>query len=163
MKPKFRITNEMANALTAIERARGFLDAATLSQEWIQRMADRAMVLEAHHTTHIEGTHLTLEESERLLADESVPNADPDDTRELLNYRDAFAFVSEYLNDGGPVTEVLIREIHKRLVEGVRGGTAQPGQYRTVQNLVVNSSTGEAVYTPPPPGDVPDLMRDLVK
>jgi Fic family protein len=84
VNPQFAITNEMANALTAIERARGFLDAATLSQEWIQRMADRAMVLEAHHTTHIEGSHLTLEESERLLAGESVANADPDDTRELL-------------------------------------------------------------------------------
>jgi Fic family protein len=163
MNPAFSITNEMTHALTKIERARGFLDAATLSQEWIQRMADRAMVLEAHHTTHIEGTHLTLEESERLLAGESVPNADPDDTRELLNYRDAFAFVSEYLNDGGPVTEGLIREIHKRLVEGVRGGTAQPGAYRVIQNRVVNSATGETVYTPPPPGDVPDLMRDLVK
>jgi len=77
LKPTFTITNAIAGHLTTIERARGFLDAATLSQEWIQRMADRAMVLEAHHTTHIEGTHLTLEESERLLAGESVPNADP--------------------------------------------------------------------------------------
>ena len=126
-------------------------------------MADRAMLLEAHHTTHIEGTHLTLEESQRLLAGESVPGADPDDTRELLNYRDAFAFVSEYRNDGGPLTEGLIREIHKRLVEGVRGGSARPGEYRTVQNLVVNSATGQTIYTPPPPGDVPDLMRDLAQ
>lgn len=163
INPTFTITNAIAGRLTTIERARGFLDAATLSQEWIQRMADRAMVLEAHHTTHIEGTHLTLEESKRLLAGESVPNADPDDTRELLNYRDAFAFVSEYLNDGGPVTEGLIREIHKRLVQGVRGGTAHPGAYRAVQNLVVNAATGKTVYTPPPPGDVPDLMRDLVQ
>ena len=163
MNPLFSITNEMTHALTTIERARGFLDAATLSREWIQNMADRAMVLEAHHTTHIEGTHLTLEESERLLAGETVPGADPDDARELLNYRDAFAFVSEYLNDGGPITEGLIREIHKRLVEGVRGGTAHPGEYRAVQNRVVNSATGQTVYTPPPPGDVPELMRDLVQ
>jgi Fic family protein len=127
VKPVFSITNEMTNALTIIERARGFLEAATLSPEWIQRMADRAMLLEAHHTTHIEGTHLTLEESERLLAGESVPDADPDDTRELLNYRDAFAFVSEYLNDGGPISEGLIREFYDRdrpafyaAIQGVR-------------------------------------------
>ena len=163
MNSRFSITNEMTHALTTIERARGFLDAATLSREWIQRMANRAMVLEAHYTTHIEGTRLTLEESERLLAGDTVPGADPDDTRELLNYRDAFAFVSEYLNYGGPVTEGLIREIHKRLVEGVRGGAAHPGEYRAVQNRVVNSATGQTVYTPPPPGDVPELMRDLVQ
>ena len=38
-----------------------------------------------------------------LLAGREVPGADPDDARELLNYRDAFAFVSAYLNDGGPI------------------------------------------------------------
>jgi Fic family protein len=48
------------------------------------------------------------------------------------------------------------------LVEGVRGGEAQPGAYRTVQNYIADSRTREVVYTPPPPGDVPALMRMLV-
>lgn len=161
-EPRFAITNSITQALTRIERARGFLDAAKLSDEWIRQMEKRALVLEAHYTTHIEGTHLTLEQSERLLAGEAVSEADPDDARELLNYRDAFEFVSSYLNDGGPITEGLIREIHKRLVAGVRGGSAAPGEYRRVQNYVVNSATGDVVYTPPPVHDVPILMRDLV-
>jgi Fic family protein len=125
-------------------------------------MEKRALVLEAHHTTHIEGTRLTLEQAERLLAGEAVLEADPDDARELLNYRDAFEFVSGYLNDGGPITEGLIREIHKRLVAGVRGGSAAPGEYRRVQNYVINSATGAVVYTPPPVHEVPIFMRDLV-
>lgn len=162
MNPQFTITNTIAAHLTTIERACGFLDAAMLGERWITRMANRALLLEAHHTTHIEGTQLTLDQAERLLAGESVPEADPDDARELLNYRDAFEFVSDYLGDGGPVTEGLIREIHRRLVEGVRGGRALPGEYRNVQNLVVNSATGETVYTPPPAGDVPAMMRELV-
>lgn len=161
--PRFSITNSIAAALTRIERARGFLDAAKLSEDWIRRMGERALVLEAHHTTHIEGTRLTLEQSERLLAGEAVPEADPDDTRELLNYRRAFEFVSSYLGHGGPITEGLVREIHKHLVEGVRGGSAAPGEYRRVQNYVVNSATGAVVYTPPPAHDVPALMRELVE
>ena len=80
--------------------------------------------------------------------------------RELLNYRDAFEFVSTYLNDGGPITERFILEIHRHLVSDVRGGSAAPGQYRRVQNYVVNSATGETPYTPP--RDVPLLMRELV-
>lgn len=160
--PRFSITNSIAAALTRIERARGFLDAAKLSEDWIRRMGERALVLEAHHTTHIEGTRLTLEQSERLLAGETVPEADPEDARELLNYRAAFDFVSQYLGSGGPVTEGLIREIHQRLVEGVRGGAAAPGEYRRVQNYVVNSATREVVYTPPPAHDVPILMQELV-
>jgi Fic family protein len=160
--PRFTITSSITSALTRIERARGFLEAAKLSEDWIRRMGERALVLEAHHTTHIEGTRLTLEQSERLLAGETVPEADADDVRELLNYRRAFEFVSTYLEDGGPITEGLVREIHRRLVEGVRGGSAAPGEYRRLQNYVVNSATAEIVYTPPPVHDVPILMRELV-
>ena len=112
-EPRVTVTHAITADLTRIERARGFLEAATLSEEWIRRMGARALVLEAHHTTHIEGTKLTLEESRLLLAGEAVPEADPDDVRELLNYRDAFEFVSTWLGSGGPITEGLVREIHK--------------------------------------------------
>jgi Fic family protein len=161
--PRFTITHAITDGLTRIERARGFLEAATLSDKWVSEMGQRALALEAHHTTHIEGTHLTLAQAEELLAGKPVPEADPDDVRELLNYRDAFDFVSQYLKDGGPVTEALIREIHKRLVEGVRGGAAAPGKYRKIQNYVVNAQTGETVYTPPPAYNVPILMAELVE
>ncbi len=161
--PKFSITNQITDGLTKIERARGFLEAATLSEDWIRQMGERALVLEAHHTTHIEGTKLTLDQAERLWLGENVPEADPDDTRELLNYRRAFDLVSEYISSGEQITESLIREIHKRLVEGVRGGMASPGVYRTVQNYVINSATGVTIYTPPPAFDVPILMSELVR
>ena len=160
--PRFSITNAIAAAITEIERARGFLDAASLSDDWLDSMRSRAFLLEAHHTTHIEGTRLTIEDAENLLAGRVVPEADPEDVRELLNYRDAFEYVGSYLNSGGPITERLILEIHMRLVAGVRGGSAAPGQYRLVQNFVINSATGETIYTPPPPGEVPLLMRELV-
>ncbi len=162
LDPKFTITNRMTAALTRIERARGFLEAAHLSADWIREMGERAFLLEAHHTTHIEGTHLTLDQSERLLRGEEVPGADPEDTRELLNYRSAFEFVSECLDSGDPITQAMIREIHRKLVENVRGGQAEPGAYRQVQNYVGNSATGEVLYTPPPPFEVPTMMADLV-
>ena len=161
-EPRFTISHSIIADLTRIERARGFLEAATISDDWIRQMGKRALVLEAHHTTHIEGTHLTLEESERLLAGEPVPEADPDDIQELLNYRDAFEFVSTWLGSGGPLTEGLVREIHKRLVQGVRGGSAAPGEYRRIQNYVVNPRTGAVVYTPPPAYKVPILMPGLI-
>jgi Fic family protein len=161
-EPKYTITDATAVALTAIERARGFLEAAKLSEDWIAGMQQRALVLEAHYTTHIEGTQLTLDQSERLLAGKAVPEARPDDARELLNYRDAFDLVAEYIGSGEAITEGPIREIHKRLVRGVRGDSGMPGQYRTIQNYVVNSRTKEVVYTPPPPQDVPPMMKELV-
>lgn len=161
-KPDFTITNEITAGLTQIERARGFLEGAVLSEEWVQAMRQRALVLEAHHTTHIEGTQLSLNQAEALLGGKAVDGTDPDDVRELLNYKNAFDFVSEYLDSKGPITEGLIREIHKALVQGVRGGAASPGDYRKVQNYVVSSATGDIIYTPPPAHDVPLMMRSLV-
>ncbi len=163
LKPRFTITNRMTAAITNIERARGFLDAAKLSADWVREMGNRALILEAHHTTHIEGSRLTLDQAERLWHGEAVPEADPNDARELLNYRDAFEFVSGSLDSGDPVTEGMIREIHRRLVAGVRGGKAAPGEYRKIQNYVVNSGTGQVIYTPPSAVEVPPMMSELVK
>jgi Fic family protein len=162
-QPKFTITNRMTAAITRIERARGFLEAAQLSADWVREMGERALILEAHHATHIEGTRLTLDQAERLWKGEAVPEADPNDTRELLNYRDAFEFVPGCLHSGDPITEGMIREIHRKLVAGVRGGSAAPGEYRCLQNYVVNSSTGQVIYTPPSAVDVPVMMSELVK
>jgi Fic family protein len=153
----------MTVAITQIERARGFLEAAQLSDDWVRDMGNKALIKEAHHTTHIEGTRLTLDQAERLWNGEDVPGADPDDTRELLNYRSAFEFVSECLDSGAPITEGLIREIHKKLVQGVRGGKADPGNYRRIQNYVANSSTNEVIYTPPSVAEVSVMMSEMVK
>lgn len=100
LDPRFTITHRMTAGLTRIERARGFLDAGQLSEHWLATMRSRALLLEAHHTTHIEGTQLTLEQSQRLLAGSEVVGADPDDVRELLNYRDAFDVVSQIVASG---------------------------------------------------------------
>lgn len=47
LAPQFTISNAITAGLTAIERARGFLEAATLSEEWMRRMSQRALLLEA--------------------------------------------------------------------------------------------------------------------
>jgi Fic family protein len=161
--PSFTITNSISRTLSGIDQAKGFLDAATLSRSWLDQMRRRAIVLEAHHTTHIEGTHLTLEQSEKLLAGEKLQNIDPEDERELRNYIRAFDYVEQHIEDNTSITEEMILEIHRRLVLGVRGGNASPGKYRLIQNYIINSLTGEIVYTPPPPESVPGMTRDLIE
>jgi hypothetical protein len=49
--PKFTITNRITAGLTRIERARGFLEAATLSESWVREMGRRALILEAHDSS----------------------------------------------------------------------------------------------------------------
>jgi Fic family protein len=162
-RPKFTITNRINNALLEIERARGFLDAAKLKDDWIKEMQSEALILEAHHSTHIEGTQLTLSQAQRILMGEEVKGIRPDDRQELLNYKEAMDFVSEYLDKKSEITEELIKEIHRVLVKGVRGGTLEPGCYRKLQNYMVNSLTREIIYTPPPSEEVPALMKEFVE
>jgi len=162
-QPIFSITNKINNSLLEIERVRGFLDATKLKEEWIKDMQSEALILEAHHSTHIEGTQLSLLQAHRILTGKSVRGVRQDDRQELLNYKQAIDFVSEYLGKKAEITEDLIKQIHKTLVKEVRGGTLEPGRYRKVQNYVVNSLTKEVIYTPPPPSQVHQLMRELVE
>jgi Fic family protein len=71
-------------------------------------------------------------------------------------------FISKYLGKDDPITEGLIRELNKITFKGVRGDKAAPGNYRKIQNYVINSLTREIIYTPPVPLEVPHLMREFV-
>jgi len=160
--PKFTITPKTNKALVEIERVRGFLDAVNLKDDWMADMQKKALILESHHSTHIEGTALSLEQSKEILEGKKVKGVNRDDEKELLNYKKAMDFVSKYLGKDDSVIEGVVRELHKILVKGVRGGQADPGNYRKIQNYVVNSRTKEVIYTPPAPLDVPHLMREFV-
>ena len=161
--PDFRITTKINKSLAEVERVRGFLDAIKIKEEWFSAVQKEALILEAHYSTHIEGTTLTLEQARRILIGKDVRGVRPDDKKELLNYKKAMDFVSTYLGKEDPVTEGLVREIHKTLARNVRGGQAEPGRYRKIQNYVVNSRTKEIIYTPPPPLEVPYLMREFTQ
>ena len=162
-QPKFIITPKINKALVEIERVRGFLDAVKLKDDWLADMQKKALILESHHSTHIEGTALSLEQAKDILEGKKVQGINRDDEKELLNYKKAMEFISKYLGKDDPVTEGIIREVHKILVQNVRGSQADPGNYRKIQNYVVNSRTREVIYTPPPPLEVPHLMRDFIQ
>ena len=161
-KPKFSITMKVNKALVEIERVRGFLDAVSLKDEWVSDMQTKALILESHHSTHIEGTAINLQQARDILSGKKVKNVSRDDEKELLNYKKAMGFISKYLRKDDPISERLVRELHKILVRDVRGSEAQPGNYRKIQNYVANSHTKEIIYTPPAPLEVPHLMREFV-
>lgn len=160
--PKFTITPKINKSLVEIERVRGFLDAVKLKDDWIADMQKKILILESHHSTHIEGTALNLEQAQEILEGKKVEGVSRDDEKELLNYKKAMDFISKYLGKDDPITEGLVRELHKLTVQGVRGGQAAPGNYRKIQNFVVNSRTREVIYTPPSPLEVPHLMREFI-
>ncbi|MCG2713367.1 MAG: hypothetical protein L6308_00765 [Candidatus Omnitrophica bacterium] len=65
-----------------IERVRGFFDAVKLKDDWIADMQKRALILESHHSTHIEGTALSLEQANKI---NSVGSAEMSAVKRVMN------------------------------------------------------------------------------
>lgn len=112
---------------------------------------------EAVLSSRIEGTRTTLSE---LLLDEAMDGAGSDvpaDVREVRNYVAAMEYGIGRI-ETLPLSLRLVRELHERLMRGVRGDRATPGEFRRVQNWIGSpgSTAATAMYVPPPP----DLMDE---
>jgi Fic family protein len=113
---------------------------------------------EAVLSSRIEGTQATLGE---LLAAEAGVAVDrsPDDLREVANYVVALEYGVKRL-EKLPLSLRLVRELHERLMKGVRGGYATPGEFRRSQNWIgpAGCTLANATYVPPPPGELLDTL-----
>jgi Fic family protein len=116
------------------------------------------LLREALSSARIEGTQASLTDVFEAEASGEPPNAD---VEEVLNYINALEWG---LSQRGrlPLGVRLIREMHRRLLAGVRGRERMPGEFRMTQNWVGSSgSTIEtALFVPPPPNELPALLAD---
>jgi len=116
---------------------------------------------EAVLSSQIEGTQSSLQDL--LEAEARIFSPDrPADVREVINYVHAMNYGLERLNTL-PVSVRLIREIHERLLKGVRGHKLTPGELRRSQNWIGpgGCTLNEATFVPPPPDAVPQALGDL--
>ena len=116
---------------------------------------------EAVLSSQIEGTQSSLQD---LLAAEAkiLSPTRPQDVSEVVNYVEAMNYGLERLAKL-PVSVRLIREIHERLLEDVRGSHLIPGELRTTQNWIGpgGCTLNEAAFVPPPPGEVLAALGQL--
>lgn len=129
-----------------------------LSVDWLLYSAVRK---EALLTSQIEGTQATLTDLFDEEAGFKVSNTD--DVAEVTNYLRAFRLVQEQLRDptGLPISVRLLCDAHRLLLDGARGAGKQPGELRHSQNWIGGTRPGNAVFVPPPPERVPELLSDL--
>ena len=113
---------------------------------------------EAVLSSRIEGTQATLGE---LLASEAgaVVERSPSDLREVGNYVTALEYGIERLGTL-PLSLRLVREMHERLMRGVRGDAATPGEFRHSQNWIgpPGCVLNDATYVPPPPAELMECL-----
>jgi Fic family protein len=128
------------------------------SIDWLLYSAIRK---EALLTSQIEGTQATLVDLFDHEAGLTVSNTD--DVEEVSNYLRAFRWTQDTLRDpkGLPMSVRLLRQAHRLLMDGARGGGRQPGELRKSQNWIGGTRPGNAVFVPPPPEQVQALLADL--
>jgi Fic family protein len=115
---------------------------------------------EAVLSSQIEGTQSSLSDLLLFEANEA-PGVPLDDVIEVSSYVAALEHGLARVQGGFPISGRLIREIHERLLAKERGAENEPGEFRTSQNWIGGTRSGNAAYVPPPPNAVPDCMTSL--
>jgi Fic family protein len=158
LPPPIEWNTDLAAALSAADRAIGRLagegrrlpNPHLLIRPFVRR--------EAVLSSRIEGTQATLGE---LLAAEAgaAVERSPADLREVGNYVVALEYGVERLRRL-PLSLRLVRELHEKLMRGVRGDTATPGEFRRSQNWIgpAGCTLANASFVPPPPDRLTDCL-----
>ncbi len=158
--PPLRMHGPLQQALESAVLALGRLDGiATL-------LPDEALFLyayvrkEAVLSSQIEGTQSAL--SDLLLYELDEAHGVPmDDVREVASYVAALDHGLSRLRENFPLSNRLIREIHRVLMSSGRGSAKTPGEFRRSQNWIGGTRPGNAAFVPPPHTAVPDCMTAL--
>ena len=118
---------------------------------------------EALLSSEIEGTQASLVDVFAWEQADQPGSSGIDDIEEVTNYVAAVnhAFEQIHSKKGVPVSVRLFNDCHRILMQGVRGKNKQPGELRRSQNWIGGSRPGNAVFVPPPPERVSDLLGDM--
>lgn len=88
-----------------------------------------------------------------------------DETKEIQNLKKVIEYSNNYLKSNKPIDLYFVYNIHKILLDSVRGNEKEPGRVRNIQNWIGprGCSIEEAIFVPPMPEDVPILLDNLFK
>jgi Fic family protein len=116
---------------------------------------------EAVLSSQVEGTQSSIADL-LLHENQAVPGVVLEDVQEVSNYIGALSYGIERLSTL-PLSLRLIRECHGQLVRGNRGDQKAPGEFRRSQNWIGGSKPSDAMFVPPPPHELPDILGAFEK
>jgi Fic family protein len=161
--PPLVLDAKLTELLSRADRALGRLDGSVLTLPNPDLFVFMYVRKEAVLSSQIEGTQSSLQDL--LAAEAKLFELElPKDVDEVVNYVHAMNHGLARLGKL-PVSVRLIREIHAKLMHGVRGGKLQPGELRKSQNWIgpAGCTLNTATFIPPPHHVVPEALGDLEK
>ncbi len=160
-EPSFELDIGIINLLSEANRFIGKLDEITdilISPSYFVEMFARK---ESALSSQIEGTQATFSDFLKIEAG-IIEKEIPDDVKEISNYFRGLNYGLERVNSL-PLSLRLIREVHKILLQDVRGREKNPGKFRRSQNWIGGISIATATYVPPPIHEMNGLLDNLEK
>lgn len=150
LPPVIKYDKTLTNSLSRADRALSELSGAGKRNPNPYLLVSPYMRKEAVSSSRIEGTQATIQEL-FYYESSSFAKETGSDVMEVANYVKAIEFGINAL-EKLPISIRLIKNIHKILMEGVRGNRAMPGELRKSQNWIgtPNSSIDNVTYVPPP-------------
>lgn len=158
--PPVALDAKLQQLLSAADLALGRLDGSVLTLPNPDLFVLMYVRKEAVLSSQIEGTQSSLQDL--LAAEAKLYDRLPRDVDEVVNYVHAMNYGLARIASL-PISVRLVREIHEKLMHGVRGSHLQPGELRTSQNWIgpAGSTLATASFVPPPPHLVPQALSDL--
>lgn len=119
---------------------------------------ESVLLKESYKSTQIEGTQITQEELYYLKYMEKS-----DDSKEIENLKNAIEYAKKELKNGKKIDYQLVNEMHKLILDSVRGSHKSPGQIRTTQNWIGprGCTIENATFVPPRPEEIYSLLENL--
>ena len=119
---------------------------------------DSIILSESLKSTQIEGTQISQDDMYYL---KYMPKTD--DNLEIQNLKKVIDFAKMHLKDNHKIDIKFINDIHKILLNSVRGNEKDPGHIRPAQNWIgpKGCTIEEATFIPPIPEEVPILLNNL--
>lgn len=151
-------SSHLIESLSKADRQLGRLDMFSEYVPDLELFIQMHVVKEATQSSKIEDTKTEIEEV-FLLKEEIAPER-RDDWQEVNNYITAMRESIAAL-DVLPFSNRLLCEAHSQLMQGVRGESKTPGEYRRSQNWIGGSNPSNARFVPPFHENILELMGDM--
>ena len=159
-EPPIELDEETVNILSKANRSIGILDGVSRQLPNVELFVSMYVRKEALLSSQIEGTQATLED----ILDPNIEENTNRNVADVINYIKASQYAAARLNEL-PICNRLLQETHEILMQEVRGGEKNPGEFRRSQNWIgpAGSKLKDARYIPPTPEDMIAAMSDLEK
>ena len=161
LPPKIEFNQKLALALSKADSTLSKLSGVGLLLPNPDLLVIPYIRKEALSSSRIEGTRISL--SDFFLAEAKGEEDKEPDSSEVINYVRSMNYALKEIKTRN-IDLDLIKEMHKILMNQVRGKDKLPGRYRNIQNWIglPNSKPQDATFVPPPPEKVQQLLEEMI-